>query len=289
MRNKLPNQKQFYLKFANIFKHISRAIKNHFSEIVTGVVIGIIILVLTPYVNKAIESQTAQQRLVDNLSSVSLGMSKNYIDGMFGQPVIETEYNKEINEIWFSNHYTEGTFISAGYKLADSVLLCLYYNKTLEAFVIVVNKEHLYRIPANMYISDCYLLDFTYADFSEFPDKIEGNVPANNDTYAYYSELHYGAGPANYNYFILGSYKDYREKTYAYKLMHVGQAYVVNGDSLYPYDKEEHNLMRKKAQPNVFGIVSSALSEKFNFVSQIVGDRENGTLLFSDWRSSKRS
>ena len=243
--------------------------------------IGLSVLMVTPVVNNMIESNEMQQSLVSNLSSVSLGMSKNYIDGLFGQPIIESRYERTVT--WYSDYQTEEPFISAGYKLKNSVLLCLYCDNSLVAFAVVVNEAHLYRIPANMFLDDCYLLDFTYFDFSETVYACEGNVPANNDTYAYYSELYYGAGPANYNYFILGSYKDYREKTDAYALMHIGQAYALNDDDLYPYDKEEHYLARKNVQPNVFGVVSSTFSDEFNFVFQIVGNRVNGTLLFSDW------
>lgn len=250
-------------------------------EIVTGVVIGIIILIVTPFINHAIESHSIQQKLVNDLSSVSLGMSKNYIDGLFGQPIIESGYERTVT--WYSDYQTEEPFISAGYKLNNSVLLCLYCDNSLVAFAVVVNESHLYRIPANMYLDDCYLLDFTYFDFSETAEECEGNVPANNDTYAYYSEMYYGAGPADYNYFILGSYKDYREKTDAWALMRMGQAYSLDDDNLYPYNEEEHDLARKNVQPNVFGIVSSTFSDEFNFVFQIVGNRVNGTLLFSDW------
>lgn len=247
--------------------------KKYIGDIVVGVVIGLIILIVTPLVNNIIESHKARQNLVNNLSSISLGMSKNYIDGLFGQPIIESEWD---SVTWYKDYQAGETFISAGYKLADSVLLCLYCDKNLEAFVVVVNKEHLYRIPSNMGLNDCYLLDFTYADFSEKLERFEGNVPANNDDYLYYTELFYGAGPADYNYFVIGSYKDYRDETEANHLAIIGQQDVY-------YDTEEHYAARKKAQPNVFGIVSSAIADEFNFVFQIVGNRVNGALLFNDW------
>lgn len=269
-------------RYLHIFGYmIEKIVKPHIGEIVTGVVIGIILLVVTPFVNHIIEHQAAHQELENNLSSVSLGMSKNYVDGMFGQPMIEAEYEETV--VWYSDNQTEESFISAGYKLNDCVLLCLYCNNSLLAFVVVVNEAHLYRIPANMYLSDCYLLDFTYADFSETIDTFEGNVPANNDTYAYYSELHYGAGPSDYNYFILGSYKDYRENADASTLMAIGQTHATGDNYLFQYDKGEHYSIRRNVQPNVFGIVNPVYASKFNFVFQIVGNRTNGTLLFSGW------
>lgn len=281
MKKKLRRHRKCLSKRACAFGPIAKIVKAHLGEIVVGVVIGIILLVVTPFVNHAIESRSAHQELVNNLSSVSLGMSKNYIDGMFGQPIIESEYRETVT--WYSDHQTEESFISAGYQLNNSVLLCLYCNKSLFAFAVVVNEAHLYHIPANMYLDDCCLLDFTYADFSETVGAFEGNVPANNDTYAYYSELYYGAGPSDYNYFILGSYKDYRENTDAHALMRIGQNHAMDDDDLFPYDEEEHDLMRKKVQPNVFGIVDSACSDKFSLVIQVVGNRINGSLLFNSW------
>lgn len=279
MKKDHQKRRKYLSKFIHIFKHIQIVIKKHIGEIVVGVVIGIIILMVTPFVNNSIETRSAHKNLVSSLSSVSLGMTKNHIDGLFGQPIIASEYERTVTS--YLGDQTERAIISAGYKLNNSVLLCLYCDKSLVAFAVVVNEAHLYRIPANVVADDCYLLDFTYFDFSETVYACEGNVPANNDTYAYYSELYPGGGPANYNYYLIGSYKDYREKTEAYALMRMGQAYAINDYD--KYNEEEHYLLRKNVQPNVFGVVSPTFSDEFNFVFQIVGNRVNGTLLFSDW------
>ncbi len=263
-----------------LIKKIILSFKKYFGEIVTGVVIGLIVLILTPLVNNIINEKLYKHELADNLSSVSLGMSKNYIDELFGQPIIENEYQDVVR--WYSDHSTEETFISAGYKLKNSVLLCLYCRKSLVAFVVAVNETNLYRIPSNMYIGECCLLDFTYYDFSPDATVFEGNVPSNNDVYAYYTELYDGAGPADYNYFLIGSYRDYREESCADTLMLIGQDYAWDNTFHY-YNEEQHNTARKNTQPNVFGIVSSTFSDEFNFVMDIIGDRTNGTLLFQDW------
>lgn len=262
------------------FAKIMNSIKKYINEIIVGVVIGLIILLVTPIVNDTIANKGARNKLINDLSSVSLGMSKNYVDGLLGQPIIEHEY--EDSTIWYSESQIEETFISAGYKLMDSVLLCLYCDKELVAFVVVVNDRHIYRMPNSAGLGSCYLLDFTYEDFSKSVGVLHANVPANNDTYAFYSELHYGAGPANYNYFIVGSYKDYRGKPEIHSLMFAGQSYELGDSIFYPYDEEEFHRLRKNVQPNVFGVVSPMFASEFSFIN-IVATRENGTLLFGSW------
>ncbi len=259
-------------------------LKGVLREIIIGVVVGIIVLVFTPILNHAIATKEAQNELSNNLSSVSIGMSKSYIDDLFGKPIIESVH--EGTEGWPWNFQIEETLTAAGYKLKDSVLLCLYCSNDLAAFVVVVNEEHLYHIPINIFYDDCYLLDFTYADFSETIDIAEGNVPGNNDDYAYYSELYYGGGAADYNYFIIGSYKDYRNRTEAENLMIVGERYLLSRDMdsyKEQYDEDLHYKLRQQVHPNVFGIVSPDFAANFNFVMQIVGNRVNGGLLFNDW------
>ena len=127
-------QKVEYLFSLSIRLHMMDCVKD--IGLVTGVVIGIIILIVTPFVNSAIESHSIRQKLVNDLSSISLGMSKNYIDGLFGQPIIESRYEEAVT--WYSDYQTEEPFISAGYKLKNSVLLCLYCDNNLVALLVLL-------------------------------------------------------------------------------------------------------------------------------------------------------
>ena len=85
-----------------------------------------------------------------------LGLNKQYVESVFGIPVIEfTE--------------TSSNTIRAFYKQKHSVVSCSYADDHIVAFFVIVNVDKkIYRIPDNFYFNDpAYLADFTAADFSE--------------------------------------------------------------------------------------------------------------------------
>lgn len=259
-------------------------IKNYTHEIFVGVIIGIIVIVLTPIINDKITNNKIEKEIKHNLNNLNLGMSDDYINGIFGNPIIKGELEKSYYGI---DEEGQITFTTAGYKLNNCVLLCLYRNNSLLAFVVVVNEKNIYKVPETIYLHDNYLLDFTYADFcAEVPSLFWGNVPGNNDDYAYYYEIQYGGGPANYNYFILGNYKDYivRDEG-SNRLMWAGQDYAIKDWEWIEdkYNQEEHCKIREEVHPNVFGVVHGDYAEDFDFVSDIVRSRMNASLLFDDW------
>lgn len=293
MKGKHIKQKEYRLSFCCPIKNLTHIIKPCFRSIVIEVIVGLIVLLLSFFVSSKMESRKHQEELSNNLSSISLGMSKKYIDELFGEPIIENEcekldirYKKSAKlETWYDGSQGEGRLISAGYKLPDSAVLCLYRGNNLVAFIVVVNKENLYKIPASTQLHDHYLLDFTYEEFSETV-RFEGNVPANNNIYAYYFELLYGGGTANYNYFIIGSYQNYQGGPDVYSLMFIRESFGFKSDALlpfYPSGSEKRHELRKNMRPNVFGMISSEFPEMLSFIIDVMGSRENGALLFADW------
>ena len=105
---------------------------------------------------------------------------------------------------FYDAHYDADISI---YKQSNSVVWCAYDEEKTVAYVVIVKSSgRLYKVNSNIMMSeDAYLTQFTYSEFAAKSENIEFNIPANNDDYAYYSELYYGAGPADYNYFILTS------------------------------------------------------------------------------------
>ena len=258
--------------------------------IVAGIIAGIILLLVTPYVNRWIDKRDAAVELKKNLAAVNLGMSKGYIDDLFGSPLVAQTLSEEM----FKKEEDIGEITSSAHRLDGCVLLCMYCDNNLAAFVVVVEEEDLYKIPANFYTAEEYLLDFTYADFSDDPrwiECIEGNVPMTSDHWAYYCELYYGANIASYNYFVVGSYKDFQEGLDVSRLMWIGQDICMGNykTKLHgPYDfsllpdgeEQEYLELRKKVKPNAFGVVDERFAEEFNFVFHIIGTWENASILF---------
>ena len=285
----------------NIFKRerydkISTDTKNAWSEltiaIVGGVIAGIILILVTPCVTRWMEARESARELEENLAAMSLGMSKDYVDDLFDSPVVA--YTLPENTFTIEGEEDIGEIVSSAYRLDDCVLLCMYCDNDLAAFVVVVREEKLFSLPANNYIEETYLLDFSYADFSDDPrwiENIEGNVPMNNSHWAYYSELYYGANIASYNYFVVGSYKDFQEGLDVSRLMWIGQDICMGNykTKLHgPYDfsllpdgeEQEYLELRKKVKPNAFGVVDERFAEEFNFVFHIIGTWENASILF---------
>lgn len=261
-------------------------------EVTIGVVIGVIVLALTPLVNHLTTAANAKKQLRANLSSVRLGMAQGYLDDLFGFPIIQTK------PFWYED-YPEPELTSAGYKLRDAVLLCMFQDDALAAFVVVVNDKALYQLPTMTFMKRRQLLNFTYADVMDGPllrestqglaaglpsfTLLMGNVPGNNSDYAYYYELYYGGGPADYNYFLYGSYQDGNINLESGNLMAMGQNYYLNPEKFSEQEWARFSRLREWVRPNVFGIISGQYAEEFDFVFDIVQSRENGALLFDDW------
>ena len=210
-----------------------------------------------------------------------MGLSKNYTNQILGDPIIE---NSAAFREGFNDTYDE-RITTAGYKLDDCVVLCMYEENSLVAFAVVVNNRGVYDIPPVWYGNDWKLLEFTYYDHTEKLDDFHANLPANNDDYAYYYETHFGGGGLDYNYYILGSYKDYNDNTWI-DMVNLTAFVGINENYTTLSDEKMARLieLRQKAQPNMYGIVSSKYADTFNFVFDVVGSREVGAILFNDWR-----
>lgn len=288
-------KKDIFRKFKSGENRSSSSEKKLMSElvvaIVAGIIAGIILLLVTPYVNRWIEKRESAQELKDNLATVSLGMSRDYINGIFGSPLVVQELPENSFE-WQKEN--AGIVTSSAYKLEGCTLLCMYYDNNLVAFLVVVEESNLYTVPTSIYMDESHLLDFTYAEFSNDPrqaERIEGNVATTNDHWTYYYEVHYGATFANYSSFIIGSYKDHQDRTGVSHLVWMGQE-ISLGDykqepfGLYDFtlfsDEEQQMYfgLREKIKPNTFGIVDARFAEEFDFVFHTIGTRNNAELLF---------
>lgn len=261
-------------------------------EILVGVVIGVIVLGLTPLVNSLTTSANTRKKQYSDLSSVRVGMSRGYLDDLFGFPVIETIP-------FLYDEYETLELTSAGYKLKDCVLLCMFDHNSLVAYVVVVNGKGLYRLPYMTLQENRKLLEFSYTDIlnnqrllkaiEEKTDVLpifitmQGNVPGNNNDYAYYYELYYGGGPADYNYFLYGDYKDFHLNKRSDELMWLAQDYHDSVGEMSEEDLSNYLTMREQVRPNVFGVICNGYAGKFDFVFDIIQTRDNGALLFDDW------
>lgn len=271
-----------YKKILFFAKILVKWVKKSTRELLVGVIVGVIILALTPTVEQYVMQKNTNQHIKESISSITLGMSKGHIDGMLGYPIVEFKKESPIA----SNE--DSDYVVANYKLPNCILLCLYHENTIIAFAVTVNSKKAYSVPQSMYMSnEKYLLDFTYYDFSDIVDYASGNAPANNDDSAYYYELHFGHNPANFDYYIIGNYKDYIGSNSS-SLYHIGQKYLLENedgnieDTLSYEELEKYYTLRKTVKPNVFGMVSSDYIEDFDFFD-LLGSRAACGLLYDDW------
>lgn len=247
---------------------------------ISAIIVGVIVVALTPFVNNLYSAHEAKTAQKEHLSEIRLGLSKNYTNQILGDPIIEnsSQYSGKYNDV------TEGEITTAGYKLEDCVVLCMYEDNSLVAFVVVVNRHGVYDVPPVLYMDNWKLLDFTYYDHTDKLDVFQGRITGTNDDFLYYYEVHYGAGPLDYNSYILGSYKDYNDDTWM-KMANL-TAYIGANEELMALSEEDMATLlglRQIVKPNVYGIVSRDYVDVFNFVDDIVGSREVGAILFNNW------
>lgn len=251
------------IKNNTIIKKIFSAMRWIFKELFVGVVVGIAVVIATSY----LEERENYNRLKDNLAMVHIGESYEYIKYMFGVPVIN-EVNGERREAY--------------YKFEEAVLRCVFENDELIAYVITVKDENIYNVKANTYINKSLkLLKFSYTDFSTKVGDVSWSVPANNDDYGYYQEVFYGAGPADYNYFIIGNYKDYREDSlYDELLSWCGSDLSQTPENI---DMVKLQKYRESLTPNSYGMIKGGYEDEIDIISYSENVRNYGVVLYGDW------
>ncbi len=281
------NINNIYNKTKQIMHKMLLRLQGIIMSIIIATTSGIVVAFRSYKINEKVEEQKVEETIKKNLNNINLGMSNNYINELFGSPIVKDESYYKTDE------GEQDVLITSCYKLGECVLLCLYHKESIVAFVIVVNDKNIYQTPNTRFSKSFNLLDFTYADFyKEFEDAeyISGNLPANNDDFAYYFEIYYGANSARYNSFIIGNYKDYNGlnkidefTNKSNELIRCGQNYrsKTNGNDIINYNYEQHYELRKQVYPNMFGIVSPSYIEKFAVVFDVAGS--NSTFLFDDW------
>ena len=239
------------------------AMKWVLKELFIGLVVGIAVVIATSYM----QEQERYNRLKDELSTVHIGESYEYIKSKFGVPVINMS-DGERNDIY--------------YKFEDAVLRCVFEDDELIAYMITVKDRNLYKVRENIHMDKSVsLLQFYYTDFSVNCGEISWNVPENNDDYAYYQEVFYGAGPEDYNYYVVGSYKDYRKESIYHELLGWCNRNLVENPE--KADMVELQRFREILQPNTYGMIKSGYENEIEIISFDENMRNYGSILFDDW------
>lgn len=244
-------------------KNVQRCCKNTIKwigkEIVSGLAIAAAVALATIFINN--RQALATER--EHLQSIHLGLNQQYIENLLEIPMVQFHDQ---------NSGTDFSF----YKQKHSVVWCAYCNNEVVAYVVIVNSnEKVYQVARNLYLKhNDYLTDFTYEDFSNKLEHYEINVPVNNDDYAYYSELYYGAGPADYNYLIIGTYKNYFEDDVLISLSEL------------QFSNNQQDLIkqwRHTIAPNAYGMIMDGYQDIFTLIPIEENLRVYNNALFGDW------
>ena len=240
-----------------------RLIIDLLKEIIFGVIVGLVVAAVSNF----FDERDKKQEMIRSLSLIHVGESYEYIKGVFGIPVINVK---------------DGELRDTYYGLEDVVLRCVYDSgDSLVAYFVTVNEKKLYEMRSNIFMDDAYLLDFTYYEFANIAENVVANMPANNEDYAYYRELYYGAGPEDYNYILIGSHMDYHhEETYGRLLSWYTDSYYVKGEDL---DHDQLNQFRKKLKPNTYGYIKEGYEEELDIISFSESVRDYGRILYDRW------
>lgn len=240
-------------------------------EVISGVAVAFAVAIAT----LGVQAFTQFKQEQENLSVLYLGLSRPYVESVFGPPVIE------FDEPGITNGPTIRTF----YKQRHSVVSCSYADGQIVAYFVIVNSDrNIYQIPFNFYIDKpTYLTDFTYADFSENVERaeiVEANVTFSHDDYAYYTETYFGASAARYNYFVIGSYKNSFDNAY---IPLISNADTIEYEEDNFYKTAEYQSVRRIAKPNAFGMVDSSYLESISLVSSAYELQIYNQSIFNNW------
>ncbi len=271
--------------------HSNSTINNVFIAAVSGVISGVIVAVFTLPLGVYFGDSMTKKSIDDSLNKITIGISKDYCNQSFGAPIVcrnlpEDYYQVDLDGDGINEHYD---FSAAGYKLNNCVLLCMFRDEALDAYVIVTQKEKSFMVRpiSNTILSgkDCYLLDFSYSDFStNLYWEYCSAFPSNEGAYYHYSEMIGGAHVDNYLYFIVGNYAvQYSSKLYRdniYELVFKKSREVGEVDEVQEELRSEILELRSLCKPNAFGEVNYSIYKQFDFTKDIVQDATSFDLLF---------
>ena len=231
-------------------------------ELISGLVVAAAIAIATIWIS----NHQALRREQEDLKTLHLGLARKYVESIFSIPVVDFYDELSRTEV-------------AYYKLTNSVVKCDFVdNEVVAFFIIVKSQSKLYEVSPNILLANsAYLTHFSYSDFSSTPENPSINTPVNNDDYAYYSERYYGAGPADYNYFVLGSYKNYFDADVFGELL----SCQWSDNTL-----DDISIIRSEAKPNAYGMIALGYEDSISLVSFSENMRIYGDILFGDWYTS---
>ena len=256
--------------------------------IITATIAGLVVAFLSPYIQDWHTAKKQIEEQDDSLEKIQIGLSKGHIDELFGNPLfinnVDADYAIEAG----------GNFCSAAYKLHEKSLLCLYQDETLVAYVVMTKKKDQFSfVPYGLYDPqtkpDTYTVsEFTYDDYNDsFITDFKGYYPIIGSYHIhYYYEISGGTHPDNYEYTILGTYRNYMdENDDVIELMSKADSlsnkshHEINDSETLKKAMESLSELRRKIHPDVYGV--SRYSE-FNFVVDVIQNDDNSLLLTSD-------
>ncbi len=261
----------------------------------SGIISGLVVLLFSMPIGTDYNNKLQEELIDENLIKIRLGISKDYCDQIFGAPIISNNlkddyYKVDLNE---DGQFENYSYNASGYKLKKCVLLCVYRDNTLDAFVIISNMQKYYKVKpvSNKYLSgtDRYLLDFSYAEFcKDVQWDLISSYSSNEKAFYHYFEMTGGGHIDNYIYYLIGNY----DVTYGhsesldnlYELVDYGDRCTVaidtNESSQADELKRKIILLRNSCKPNVYGEVNYTIYNQFDFTKDIVSDVVSYNLLF---------
>ncbi len=258
--------------------------------ILTAIIAGLVVAFFAPNIQDWHDARRRIKEQDESLERIQIGMNRGHIDDLFGNPLfinnVDADYTIKAG----------GKFQSAAYKLHEKSLLCLYQDDTLAAFVVMTKKTDqytferygLYKEGTNPSEYTFTVSDFTYEECngSNITD-FKGYYPIMGSYHImYYYEITGGTHPDNFEYTILGTYRNYMDKSddvialmsMADSLGNKSHHERNDSETLSKATKELSDL-RKKVHPDVYGL-SKYL--EFNFVVDVIQNGDNSLLLTSD-------
>lgn len=224
---------------------ISLVVNKLIDSVLTGVLFAIAASLLTSAILGFIQNRYDENKKLENISNIKIGCSKEWTDEKFGVP----QFIGQVDDYSFCAYLLDDYLIQIAFDESHAAQGYTITTLSTENNLSINLKE----MSLWWAETDLLLGDFSFYDFPQTPEEIEGWLTFGGSGRVVYYENYYFAAKGNYYEYAIGfvdygarKSENYRIGKEDYSDDEITQE-ALSGDTFYPID-------RKTCFPNTFGV-----------------------------------